>query len=82
MRLRGAEPVARQAMSGLQRILANPATALHPVLVNGSAGVVVTLNGQPIVVISFTVADGQIMEIDSIADPSRVPKIAADLTAG
>jgi RNA polymerase sigma factor (sigma-70 family) len=82
MRLRGAEPVARQALSGFQRILANPATALQPVLVNGSAGVVVTLNGQPIVVISFTVADGQIMEIDSIADPFRVPKIAADLTAG
>jgi RNA polymerase sigma factor (sigma-70 family) len=80
LHLRGAEAVARQALSGFQRILANPATELLAVLVNGSAGVVVTLSGRPIAVISFIVADGQIMEIDSIADPSRVPKIAAGLT--
>jgi RNA polymerase sigma factor (sigma-70 family) len=81
-RLSGAPAVAKQALSGFRQILVNPAAALRPVLVNGSAGVVITLSGQPIVVVSFTIAEGQIVEIDSIADPARVPAIAADLSTG
>ena len=76
---RGAEAVARQALLGG----AIPAARLHPALVNGSAGVVVTLRGQPFALMSFTVADGKITEIDTIADPERVRTIAAAfLTAG
>ena len=76
---RGAEAVARQALLGG----AMSAARLHPALLNGSAGVVVTLRGQPFALMSFTVADGKITEIDTIADPERVRTIAAAfLTAG
>jgi len=39
--------------------------------------VVVTVRGRPITVMGFTVADGKIAEIDAIADPERVRRIAA-----
>jgi hypothetical protein len=43
---------------------------------------VVTMDGQPFAVMSFTIADGKIAGIDAIADPGRVRKItAAVLTA-
>jgi RNA polymerase sigma-70 factor (ECF subfamily) len=68
----GAAAVAEQARLG-----AMPNARLQPVLVNGSAGVVVTLQGQPFAVMGFTVANGKILEIDAIADPERVRRIAA-----
>ena len=81
MLIRGSAAVARQAVSGLRRWLGSPAAGLRPVLVNGSAGVVVTMDGQPVTVMSFTVADGKIAGIDAIADPERVHKIAAAVLA-
>ena len=71
--IRGADAVARQALLGG----ALPAARLHPVLVNAAPGVVVTVRGRPFAVMSFTVADGKIAEIDTIADPERVRRIAA-----
>ncbi len=71
--IRGADAVARQALLGA----ALPAARLHPVLVNAAPGVVVTVRGRPFAVMSFTVADGKIAEIDTIADPERVRRIAA-----
>lgn len=68
----GAEAVARQALQG-----AIPAARLHPALVNGAAGVVVTIHGRPFAVIGFVVAEGRIRAIDAIADPDRVRRIAA-----
>jgi RNA polymerase sigma-70 factor (ECF subfamily) len=68
---RGAAAVARQALIG-----ALPTAHLHPALVNGAAGVVVTVNGRPFAVLGFTVTDGRIVEIDAIADPERVRRIA------
>ena len=44
---------------------------------NGAAGVVVTVRGRPFAVLGFTVTDGKIVEIDAIADPDRVRRIAA-----
>jgi hypothetical protein len=73
--IRGAAAVARQAQSGLAATLR--AANLHPALVNGAAGGVVTVHGRPITVMGFTVADGKIAEIDAIADPERVCRIAA-----
>jgi RNA polymerase sigma-70 factor (ECF subfamily) len=70
--IRGAAAVARQARLG-----ANPAAQLHPALVNGAAGVVVTVRGRPFVVMAFTVAAGKIVEIDVIGDRDRVRRIAA-----
>jgi RNA polymerase sigma factor (sigma-70 family) len=68
----GAAAVARQAL-----IAALPTAQLHPALVNGAAGVVVTVRGRPFAVLGFTVTDGKIVEIDAIADPDRVQRIAA-----
>jgi RNA polymerase sigma factor (sigma-70 family) len=73
--IRGAADVARQAQSGLAAALR--AAHLRPALVNGVAGVVVTVRGRPITVMGFTVVDGKIAEIDAIADPERVRRIAA-----
>ena len=58
-------------------MFALPTARLHPALVNGAAGVVVTVNGRPASVMGFTVAGGKIAEIDAIADPVRVRRIAA-----
>jgi RNA polymerase sigma factor (sigma-70 family) len=68
----GPAAVARQAMLG-----ALPGARLHPALVNGAAGVVVTVAGRPFAVLGFTVTEGRIAEIDAIADPERVRRIAA-----
>jgi RNA polymerase sigma factor (sigma-70 family) len=75
---RGAAAVAGQALRG-----ALPSARLHPALVNGAAGMVITVRGRPFAVMGFTVAEGKIVEIDVIADPERVRRIAAAvLTAG
>ena len=44
---------------------------------DGAAGVVVIVAGRPFAVMGFTVAEGKIVEIDTIADPERVRRIAA-----
>jgi RNA polymerase sigma-70 factor (ECF subfamily) len=75
MTVRGAVDVARQALTGLTSIAR--VAVLHPVLVNGAAGVVVTMRGRPMSVMGFTISDGKIVSIDSLADPDRVAVIAA-----
>ena len=67
---RGADAVARQAR-GL------PRAVVHPAIVNGSAGAVITLAGRPFSIMGFTVVNGRIAEIDAIGDPERVQRIAA-----
>jgi ketosteroid isomerase-like protein len=71
--IRGADAVARQALLGG----AFRNAQLHPVLVNGAPGTLVTTRGRPFALMSFTVADGKITEIDAITDRDRVRKIAA-----
>ncbi len=68
----GPAAVVRQARQG-----ANPAAQIHPALVNGAAGVVITMGKRPHVVMAFTVADGRVVEIDVIADPERVRMVAS-----
>jgi len=75
--IHGAEAVARQALTGLARVISRPALRLHPALVNGAAGVIVTMRGRPVTVVGFTVAGGRIVEIDAIADAERVRRITA-----
>lgn len=73
-----AAAVAGQALKG-----ALPAARIHPVLVNGAAGAVITVDGSPFAVMGFTVSNGKIVEIEAIADPERVARIsAAVLTEG
>jgi RNA polymerase sigma-70 factor (ECF subfamily) len=81
MLLQGAEAVARQAGRGLRSLFTRRGMQLRPALVNGAAGVVITADGRPMTVMGFTVAGGKILEIDAIADPQRLPKIAAAIVA-
>ena len=74
MVLRGAAEVARRTLA-----IAHPAAPKHPVLVNGAAGVLVTVAGQPVALMGFTVSLGRITEIDAIADPDRLRRL--DLAA-
>ncbi len=75
--VRGASAVARQARLG-----ANPAAVLHPALINGAAGVVITLDGQPHGVMAFTVVNDQVVELDIIADPGRIRRVASAVLSG
>jgi RNA polymerase sigma-70 factor (ECF subfamily) len=71
--LRGAEAVAGQAQmySRLDLIM-------HPALINGAVGAVVTRDGRPFSVGAVTVRDGKIVEMDWLADPERLAQL--DLT--
>ena len=44
----------------------------RPAIVNGTAGVIVVPGKKPIAVVSFSVADGRIVEIDLVADPAKL----------
>jgi RNA polymerase sigma-70 factor, ECF subfamily len=44
----------------------------RPAIVNGNAGVIVVPGQKPIAVVSFSVADGRIVEIDLVADPAKL----------
>ena len=65
--IRGAEEVAANAA-----MFATPDRVEHPVLVNGQAGVIIEMNGEPFSVMAFTVTDGIIVAIDILADPARL----------
>lgn len=70
--LRGAEVVAKQAV-----LYALPNAVVHPVRINGAAGVLVTIRNRPFGVMAFTVLGGRIAEMNGIVDPGRVAVIAA-----
>jgi RNA polymerase sigma factor (sigma-70 family) len=75
--IRGSAPVARQVVSGLRIGVANQTAGLVHVLVNGSAGAIITVDGQPFIVLGFAITGGKIVSIEAIADPARVSKITA-----
>ena len=76
--LHGIEQVTQQALaySAVGR-----AAEVRRVLVNGAAGGVILLGGEPYAVMGFTVRDGRIVELDIINDPDRVGRIAATVLA-
>jgi RNA polymerase sigma-70 factor (ECF subfamily) len=66
--------VAAQAKGGASRAGAlRP--VIRPVTVRGAAGVLIVLDGRPVSVMTFTIADGLITELRSIADPQRLAQI-------
>jgi len=71
--LRGAQAVAGQAFTGSRF---NP--LLRPALINGNAGVVVSVDGRVLSVMAFTVAHGKVVAIDVLYDPDRLADL--DLT--
>jgi hypothetical protein len=70
--IRGAAAVSGAAVDG-----ANPLAEFHPVLVNGAAGVLITLRGRLAALIAFTVVGGRITAVDGITDPHRVRRLLA-----
>jgi RNA polymerase sigma-70 factor (ECF subfamily) len=70
--LRGAEAVSGAAMGG-----ANARAEFRPLLVNGAAGVLITMRGRPAALMAFTIADGKITAIDGITDPRRVRRLVS-----
>jgi RNA polymerase sigma-70 factor (ECF subfamily) len=75
--VRGIDDVIRQARVGLRALFARPVVDILPAIVNGAAGVVVTMSGLPVTVMGFTIVDRKIVEIDALADLERLPRIAA-----
>jgi RNA polymerase sigma-70 factor (ECF subfamily) len=75
--IRGAAAVANQARLG-----AGLAAELHPALINGTAGVVITTRRRPYAMMAFTVAEDRIVEVDVIADSTRVRRLAVGVLAG
>jgi RNA polymerase sigma-70 factor (ECF subfamily) len=67
---RGARAVAGLAL-GYSRL----GLVVHRALVNGTAGLVSTLDGRPFAVGGFTIANGKIVEIDILADPERLSQL-------
>ena len=68
--LRGAATVSGAALGG-----ADPRAEFHPVLVNGAAGMLITLRGRPAALMAFTVVGGRITAVDGITDPNRVRRL-------
>jgi len=67
------------AVAGRALMFAQPSILIRPALVNGAAGVVVTVGGRPVSVLGFTVSHGKITEIDVMADRDRLQRL--DLAA-
>jgi RNA polymerase sigma-70 factor, ECF subfamily len=66
----GAESVARQAL-GYARI----GLDIRPALINGVAGAVTFLHGEPFSVAAVTVRNGRIVELDFLADPELLRQL-------
>ncbi|MDQ3738181.1 MAG: hypothetical protein M3337_03325, partial [Actinomycetota bacterium] len=68
--VRGAVEVAGRAIT-----FAQPNATLHPVLVSGTAGVVVTVEGEPVAIMGFTIVAYKVTVIDVLADPERIGRL-------
>jgi RNA polymerase sigma-70 factor (ECF subfamily) len=71
--LRGAETVASQAL-----LWSRVDLTMQRALINGAAGMVTFLHGQPFSIAALTVRNGKIVEIDFLVDPKRIAQV--DLT--
>jgi RNA polymerase sigma-70 factor (ECF subfamily) len=64
------------AVSSAVAANASPHAEFSPVVVNGAAGVLITLRGRPAALMAFTVVGGRIAAVDGITDPRRVQRLA------
>jgi RNA polymerase sigma-70 factor, ECF subfamily len=74
--LRGAEQIARNARFG-----ARPDALVRPAVVDGLPGLLVIVDGQPVTVIAFTVANGTVTAIRGLTDPERLAQIVPSWVA-
>jgi RNA polymerase sigma factor (sigma-70 family) len=71
--VQGAETVARQALMWSRVDL-----TMRRALINGAAGMIAFLHGEPFSIAAVTVRNGKIVELDFLADPERIARL--DLT--
>ena len=71
--VRGAEAVAGQAL-----MWARVDLTMRRALINGAAGMITFLEGQPFSICAVTVKNGKLAEMDFLADPERIAEL--DLT--
>lgn len=71
---RGAEKVAGNAV-----LYAHPDRIVHPAIVNGGAGVAITLHGALFSVMAFTVVNGRIAEIEAYAGRELTARLGSEL---
>jgi len=62
-------------VAGRAVMFADPSRELTPAVVNGTPGVVVTVDGRVVSVMAFTVVAGRITAIDTLGDPERLAKL-------
>jgi len=76
--VRGASEVISRA-----RFAAGPRAGahVHPVLVDGAPGVLVTMAGRPVTVMAFAVANGVITAIRGLTDPDRLAQLVPSWVA-
>jgi RNA polymerase sigma factor (sigma-70 family) len=74
--VRGADEIARNASAGARR-----GARAHPAVVNGLPGLLVTVDGRPVTVLAFAVANGAITSICSLTDPDRLAQIVPSWVA-
>jgi RNA polymerase sigma-70 factor, ECF subfamily len=74
--VRGAEQIARNA-----RVGARPGALVRPVVVDGLPGLLVIVDGRPVVVVAFTVANGVLTTIRALDDPGRLAQIVPSWVA-
>ena len=68
--LQGAETVASQAL-----LWSRVDLTTRRALVNGAAGMVAFINGQPFSIAAVTIRNGKIVEIDFLTDPERIAQL-------
>jgi RNA polymerase sigma-70 factor, ECF subfamily len=66
------------AVAGQAQTYAQLGLLMQPVLINGAAGIVSFMDGQPYSIGAVTVRNGKIAEMDILADPERLSRL--DLT--
>ena len=72
----GAEQIARNA-----RVGARQGALVHPAVVDGVPGLLVTIDGQPHTVLAITVTNGVITMIRSLSDPGRLAQLVPSWVA-
>jgi RNA polymerase sigma-70 factor (ECF subfamily) len=75
--VRGAEAVAGQALMWSRVDL-----TMRRALINGAAGMVTFLDGQPFSIAAVTITNGKIAEIDFLTDPERIAQLDLAVLGG
>ncbi|SDM15845.1 sigma-70 family RNA polymerase sigma factor [Nonomuraea jiangxiensis] len=74
----GRPPAVIRGVAAVAKLARQPRGArLHPALVDGTVGAVITRDGRPFSILAFTVVGDRIVEINGIRDPARVSRLAS-----